>query len=111
MTAAIKLWPNAREGGMGAMFRAARTRHVGGSLITAVVVSAILLYFSELDSDKAILSLVVIAASAALIGIVFAVWLNRKLGGLTGDTYGAMNEAAEAACLVAVCVVVKLWLM
>ncbi|MBD3918344.1 adenosylcobinamide-GDP ribazoletransferase [Paenibacillus sp. PR3] len=111
MTAAITLWPNAREGGMGAMFRAARLRHVLGSLITAAIVSAVLLYFSNLDAEKAVISLVVIAASAALTGTLLAVWLNRKLGGLTGDTYGAMNEAAEAACLVAVCIAVKVWLM
>lgn len=111
MTAAIKLWPNAREGGMGAMFRAAKRRHVVGSLLTAAVISAILLSFSGLGGEKTIISLVVMAAAAAVTGTVLAVWFNRKLGGLTGDTYGAMNEAAEAACLVAVCVLVKAWLM
>jgi adenosylcobinamide-GDP ribazoletransferase len=105
MTAAIALWPNAREGGMGAMFRAAKLRHVIGAWIAAAIISVLLLLGSGLDGAAMWISLLGIAASAALIGFSLAMWLSRKLGGLTGDTYGAMNEAAEAACLVAICVI------
>lgn len=111
MTVAIALWPNAREGGMGAMFRAAKLRHVIGATIAAAVISIGLLTCAGLDGARSWIALIVIAASAAIIGSLFAVWLNRKLGGLTGDTYGAMNEAVEAACLIGVCVLVKAWLL
>jgi len=36
---------------------------------------------------------------AALIAVVFAVRVIRKLGGLTGDVYGALIESTEAVCL------------
>lgn len=110
MTAAIAWWPNAREGGMGAMFRAAKLHHVLGAMLTAAVISVLLLYSTGLEGTKVWMSMLVIAGTAALTGSILAVWLNRKLGGLTGDTYGAMNEAAEAACLVAVCILSKVWL-
>ncbi|GMK42528.1 adenosylcobinamide-GDP ribazoletransferase [Paenibacillus sp. CCS19] len=110
MTAAIAMWPNAREGGMGAMFRAAKLRHVLGAAIAAALISVLLLCSAGLDGTKVWITMIVIAAAAALTGTALAVWLNGKLGGLTGDTYGAMNEAAEAACLVAVCVLSKVWL-
>ncbi|MBS1954677.1 MAG: adenosylcobinamide-GDP ribazoletransferase [Cyanobacteria bacterium SZAS-4] len=46
-------------------------------------------------------SLVFLAVPAATLlgGIVCARWLNKKLGGHTGDTYGATVEVAEAAGL------------
>lgn len=34
-------------------------------------------------------------------GGLLAAWLSHKLGGLTGDTYGALNEAVEAVLLLA----------
>jgi cobalamin synthase len=95
---------------MGAMFRAAKLRHVIGAWIAAAILSVLLLLIAGLGGATMWISLLGIAASAALIGSLLAVWLSRKLGGLTGDTYGAMNEAAEAACLVALCVIGKLWL-
>ncbi|PWW06503.1 cobalamin-5'-phosphate synthase [Paenibacillus cellulosilyticus] len=110
MTAAIAHWPNAREGGMGAMFRDAKLRHVAAALIVAIIITVLLFNCAGLDMSKVWIALIVIAASASIVGLVLAVWLNRKLGGLTGDTYGAMNEAAEAACLIALCVLGKLWL-
>ncbi|WP_148091984.1 adenosylcobinamide-GDP ribazoletransferase, partial [Paenibacillus sp. 598K] len=43
-------------------------------------------------------------AVAAVTGAAGAWWLTRKLGGLTGDTYGALNEGVEALLLAAVIV-------
>lgn len=37
--------------------------------------------------------------SACLLGFGLARWLSGKLGGLTGDTYGAVNEVTQAAVL------------
>lgn len=38
-------------------------------------------------------------AIATLFAVVFAAGVNRKLGGLTGDVYGALIESIEAVCL------------
>jgi len=111
MTAAIAGWPNAREGGMGAMFRASGPRHAAAAAVVAAVVSAAALRLTGLAAMQAWIAAAVLAFSAAIVGAALAVWLNRKLGGLTGDTYGAMNEAAEAACLVALCVLCRIWVL
>lgn len=45
--------------------------------------------------------------STLLIGVGMSMYLNRKLGGLTGDTYGAMNEIVETALLLIIYLVVR----
>jgi cobalamin synthase len=35
-----------------------------------------------------------------IITVIFSVYLKRKFSGLTGDTYGAINEVAEVMVLV-----------
>ena len=42
-----------------------------------------------------------VAAAAYGVTALVAMWLTRKLGGLTGDTYGACIELAELAALLA----------
>lgn len=41
-----------------------------------------------------------VMASAWLFSLLMAIYLSRKLGGLTGDTYGAINEVVEVAILI-----------
>jgi adenosylcobinamide-GDP ribazoletransferase len=41
-----------------------------------------------------------VMAAAMLIALLIANWLSGKLGGLTGDTYGAINELAEVSVLI-----------
>ncbi len=52
-------------------------------------------------------SLIFLAVPAATLigGIVCALWLNKKLGGHTGDTYGATVEFAEAAGLLTAAII------
>lgn len=47
-------------------------------------------------------SAAVAALAAILSGLILASWLSRKVGGQTGDTYGAVVEIAETAALVLV---------
>jgi cobalamin synthase len=35
-----------------------------------------------------------------IVTVVFSLYLKRKFSGLTGDTYGAVNEVAEVIVLV-----------
>lgn len=103
MVAAIALWPYAREGqqGMGAMFREVGARQVTGCSAVASLLSLAVLAAAGHGFAFAI----VISGMAVLIsgcsGTWIAVRLVRKLGGLTGDTYGALNELLETVLLLA----------
>jgi len=99
MTAAIAGWPYARAGeGIGALFRAVKARHaIAAGLVAVLLTAAALLAFGA--GPQALLLLPACPAAAALAGWPMAALLHRRLGGLTGDTYGAMNEAVEAALL------------
>jgi len=110
MTAAIAAWPYARgeEGGMGAMFRGVGAVHAAGAAAAGLAVTFPLL----LAGGPAPLAHLPAAASAGLMAAAFPIaaaafgwplgrWLARRLGGQTGDTYGAMNEWTEAWLLVA----------
>jgi cobalamin synthase len=89
----IALIPYARAEGLGAAFHGhAGARHV---LIAALAVTA-LAVASWFDPRM----LVAIGVALAL-AAVFGLYLQRRLGGLTGDGYGAAIELAELAFLVA----------
>ena len=91
MVATMALFPYARERGLGTSFQDGRSRwQVGFALATAAVAAALFLG----------------GGGAILLGIVVAValglgrWMTGLLGGMTGDTYGAVNEVGEVAVLV-----------
>ncbi|ANY69582.1 cobalamin 5'-phosphate synthase [Paenibacillus sp. BIHB 4019] len=102
MAAAIVIWPSAREGeGIGALFQAASLRHVwSGFVLTFLLACGIGLAFGLPLSTSAFTAAGAAAVTMAT-GTFMSFWLVRKLGGLTGDTYGAMNEAIEAILLLA----------
>ncbi len=83
-------WPSARPGGMGDRFRQGLHRwHVAWATLTALAVAA----WFRLDG--------VIALMAALVtGWALARFAAGRLGGLTGDIYGAIAEGVEAIVLV-----------
>lgn len=102
MAAAIVIWPSAREGeGIGALFQAASLRHVWtGFVLTFLLACGIGLAFG-LPLSTSVFTVAGAAAVTMVTGTLMSFWLARKLGGLTGDTYGAMNEAIEAILLFA----------
>ncbi|HNW93531.1 MAG TPA: adenosylcobinamide-GDP ribazoletransferase [bacterium] len=89
---AAKFWPNARPGGMGDRFRAgvgplqlaAATLTCGAAVIVAGLAGLLAL-------GGALAALLLVARLAM-----------ARLGGLTGDVYGAIIEGAEALALLAV---------
>lgn len=92
---AAGLWPSARaEGaGLGASF----ARHVGrpqlaGALLLGLAAAVATQPFAPWRGVAAF-------ALALLAALAMARSLARNLGGLTGDTYGAINEVAEMAAL------------
>ncbi len=87
----VLAFPYARPEGLGGAFkRHGRARH----LIVAAVLAAGLLA----PLDRAALPC---AGAALLAALAFALWARARLGGLTGDVYGACIELAELAFLAA----------
>ena len=87
----IVLFPYAREEGLGRAFRGTAG---GREMAIAAVLAAVAI------APFAPASLLPAAAALATAAAV-ALSVNRRLGGLTGDVYGAAIELAEAAALAA----------
>lgn len=89
MTIAICCFPYARKQGMGKIFSEMATRK---TLQFAFIVT--LIFVAPLGTA---------AISAFIVGSCIAWWfarrLSKQLGGLTGDTYGAVETVTEAAAL------------
>ncbi|MCR4393291.1 MAG: adenosylcobinamide-GDP ribazoletransferase [Dehalococcoidales bacterium] len=103
MVMAIFVYPYARDQGLGSPFKSTmRWYHLTIATIIALAVSA------------ATFRIAGIAVVLAVCGVTFllAGFLVRKLGGLTGDTYGAINELTTLTVLViASMLVFKHWLV
>lgn len=88
---AARAWPSARPGGMGDRFRqGVGRREVIASTVTALALAAIFGWMGLLGLATAALGLFALGTFAA-----------RRLGGLTGDIYGAIIEGVEALVLIA----------
>lgn len=102
LAAAVAGWPYARAEGLGALLRGVRLRHAAGAAGAAAALAALVLA-AELRSGTAPAAAVLQLAATAAVTYGGGAWLAariaRKLGGLTGDTYGALNEALETALL------------
>lgn len=94
MVYTIFAYPYARPSGLGKVFKqGASWQRLGiATLITLVVAVGL-----------ARLAGFVIMVAIWVIGITMAAYLKRKFAGLTGDTYGAINEVAEVCVLILVC--------
>ena len=91
MVATMALFPYVREQGLGTAFQEGRGWwQAAAALVTAGVVAVLFLG----------------AGGAMLLGVAVVValglgrWMAGMLGGMTGDTYGAVNEVGEVAVLV-----------
>ncbi|MUT67029.1 adenosylcobinamide-GDP ribazoletransferase [Paenibacillus sp. NEAU-GSW1] len=102
MSVAIVGWPSARQGeGVGALFQKAGIRQAIAGFALTIALTCISLWTFGMPIGHSALWSAGAASLTALIGSVMAAWLCRKLGGLTGDTYGALNEMIEASLLLA----------
>ncbi|WP_274363445.1 adenosylcobinamide-GDP ribazoletransferase [Paenibacillus thermotolerans] len=100
---AVVLWPYAGgSGGMGAALKATGVRHAAAATLVAALCGAAL--FASLGSGDAEFALPLLLGGAVMTAAVgtLAAWrMSRRLGGLTGDTYGALIEILELALLLA----------
>ncbi|MFC1913669.1 adenosylcobinamide-GDP ribazoletransferase [Chloroflexota bacterium] len=104
MVYAIFVYPYARPSGLGKVFKQG-TRWAGFTVATIiiVVVAVVLIPLFGLSGIVVILGVWVITA-------IFAAYLKSKFSGLTGDTYGAINEVAEVFALILILLLVRLGL-
>jgi adenosylcobinamide-GDP ribazoletransferase len=102
MVYAVSRYPYARKTeGMGHAFKEqANWQRLAIATIIALAASVILM--------KA-LGLALMAATWFIL-IMLAAFLKKKLGGLTGDTYGAINEVIEVCVLILVPVIANAYL-
>lgn len=107
MARAMSKWPTAREGeGLAGLFRGLKAKDTVQAAINALVLTAAGLSLAALlpgdGPDLLRLGVYFVAAPVltAAAGSLAAGKICSKLGGLTGDTYGALNEGLEALLLV-----------
>lgn len=102
MTVSIARWPYARQGpGLGSYFRGVGFPQASGAFLLALVTSWVLLLLFGLPLLTAAAATGAFAVVTLLAGWGFAAYISGKLGGLTGDTYGAINELLETFLLLA----------
>ncbi|AJY77914.1 hypothetical protein VN24_21380 [Paenibacillus beijingensis] len=102
MSLAIVRWPYAGgENGLGSYFRGANMGRIWGSLLVGVALTAAGARIGAFSPVETIMLCALALLLCLAAGTVSAQWISRRLGGLTGDTYGALNELLEAALLLA----------
>lgn len=106
---AIAGWPPAREGeGLGALFTSVGRREGWAATGWAAALSLIAFFALGLPWEAAVGFTVGFALLAGVLGYWLARAMAGKLGGLTGDTYGALIELVESALLLAAIAAVRL---
>ncbi|MFZ5652423.1 MAG: adenosylcobinamide-GDP ribazoletransferase [Bacillota bacterium] len=93
MTYAIARFPYARNEGMGKLYKL----HTGSFELAVATATALAIALAAGKTGG-----LLIFALSALFAHFLCSYLNRVLGGLTGDTYGFLNESTEVFAL-AVC--------
>jgi len=103
MAYAIFAYPYARHQGLGKIFK--EQANWRSFVMATVITLAISVGFARLSG--------VITLLAVWLGVTgMAVYLRRKFAGLTGDTYGAINEVTEVFVLIFICLITQNnWLM
>ncbi|MBI2861109.1 MAG: adenosylcobinamide-GDP ribazoletransferase [Chloroflexi bacterium] len=96
MTYAVFAYPYARPSGMGKAFKEG-AGWPGFVIATLITVAVALALWPALG-----LSSLFALVAAWVVIVAVASYLKRKLSGLTGDTYGAINEIAEITVLVVI---------
>ena len=97
MVAAMRAFPYARADGLGRTFKdGVRMGDVGLATVLAVG----LCWFVLRAQGAALTELAALLLWAITGSLVAGWWLTQRVGGLTGDCYGAVNELIEAGALV-----------
>jgi adenosylcobinamide-GDP ribazoletransferase len=93
MVLALRVFPSARPTGLGAAFHQAITTE--GVLLAGIIAAAIVLVAGQLVG-------LIVWVTATMAALAVGYWITRSIGGLTGDSYGAIAEVAEVVALLVV---------
>ena len=96
MILALRVFPSARPAGLGAAFNGAVTTK--GVMLAGIISVAIVLVVGQLPG-------LVVWVAVTLVALALGAWITRSIGGLTGDSYGAIAEVAEVVALLVVVLV------
>ena len=97
MALALNLFPYARTEGLGSAFRSNKSFIY--MISAGIITLSIAIVFGWLGG-------IVLLFAAKVVALILGWGISRMLGGLTGDTYGAINEATEVAILVVAAAIV-----
>jgi adenosylcobinamide-GDP ribazoletransferase len=90
MVLALRIFPSARPTGLGAAFhQAVTTKRL---LLTAIVTLAIVLVAGQFLG-------LIVWTTVTVVALILGIGITRSIGGLTGDSYGAIEEVAEVMAL------------
>jgi len=102
MAYAIFAYPYARPSGLGKMVK--QETNWWGFVMATIITLAVAIGLARLANvTYFFLAGLAIMAGIWIIIMAMAAYLKRKFSGLTGDTYGAINEVAEVCVLILVC--------
>jgi adenosylcobinamide-GDP ribazoletransferase len=90
MVLALRVFPSARASGLGAAFHQVVTTE--RLLVTGIIALAIALILGQLIG-------LVVWMAATVTALLLGFWITRSIGGLTGDSYGAIEEVVEVVAL------------
>jgi adenosylcobinamide-GDP ribazoletransferase len=103
MVYAIVRYPYARPTGVGAPFRASVRHLTWASALAGLLLASVCVVLGWPTLSQALTWAGLAAGTTLLTSIGATAWMSRRLdGGLTGDTYGALNECVEVVILVLV---------
>lgn len=95
MTFAIIFFPYAREKGMGKAFSSKKNY---GQFIISSIITVITSYLTMMNIGLITVFVVFI------VGYCFTRYIMSQLGGMTGDTYGFINEVSEITSLITIAI-------
>ncbi len=90
MVLALRVFPSARPSGLGAAFhQAVTTKRL---LLAGIVALTIVLIAGQFLG-------LIVWMTVSVTSLILGLWITRSIGGLTGDSYGAIEEVAEGVAL------------
>ncbi len=111
MAYAVFAYPYARPDGLGKSFKQGASWQ-GFAVATAITLAAAIGLARLANAAYFYLTGLAIMSGVWVVVIAVAAYLKRKFSGLTGDTYGAINEVAEVTVLIIVCLLAyNRWLL
>ncbi|RIV29294.1 adenosylcobinamide-GDP ribazoletransferase [Alicyclobacillaceae bacterium I2511] len=92
----MTLAPSARPQGLGAFYaRGIGRKVVGGAAVSTVFLTFLPGLVGKSAGDNVWMCTVALWLLTAGLTLAFTHWMTRRFGGMTGDTYGALNELVE----------------